>query len=474
MSAPIPPLPKNADLILVNSPLRDYGQHPRINDFTLPTLGLAYIATNAEAEGFVVGVLDAEAHGLSISETADLVNAASPRWIGLNLLAPTYKHSVSILQKIDPCTQVMLGGHQAKAMPERILRDPSIPRLDALVLGEAETRVPRILASIDWRSQLPLIYWREVDQPVMPRLQSSDPSWLSPDIDSLPFVDRKFLANDPYLDARGRESAMVASRGCPFDCSFCGAAVSANPDVSIRMRASENIIAEMIGLRRNLGVERIRFVDDLFLANRKVMEKTLAAFVENQVGLPWDATGRINVLAKADDDLLDLMLASGCCEVALGIEAGSDRLLSHIDKKISVEQIERVVERLCRAGINVKGYFILGLPTETRTEHYETCALIERLREKTEALPGRFRCSAFEYRPYPGTPDWGRLLDAGYDEALMLDYEPDMREDLFNTEISPDRDEFNFSTGLQFGEVPVPEVRKNLSAIMAQQHHRGT
>ncbi|RKE76999.1 radical SAM protein [Rhizobium sp. AG855] len=459
----------NLDLLLLNSPLKNYELFPKLNDFTLPTLGLGYIATCAEAHGFNVEVIDAEALGLGVSQLAEIVNKKSPRWVGLNLLAPTYQNSIEILRQLTPDIRIMLGGHQAKAMPTTILKERRIPRIDALVLGEAETRVPILLGDVESRQSLPQVFWREGDVAVMPKVTGYDPSLLAPDINTLPFVDRKHLQQDPYMDGLVRESAMVASRGCPFDCSFCGAAISANPDVTIRMRKPHNLIAEIVELRNVHHVERVRFVDDLFLANIKLIREILSAFVEEQIKIQWDATGRINVLANASDDIIDLMVLSGCREVALGIESGSDRLLSHIDKKISVRQILTAVERLCRAGVNVKGYFILGLPTETRQEQQQTVELIYRLQDLTSNLPGRFRCSAFEYRPYPGTPDWKRLVSAGYSEQEMMNYEPETLAELFQEKGLRDRDEFNFSTGIQFGEVPVSETRRTLAELMRRQ-----
>src|SRR2546430_13452815 len=84
------------DLLLVNAPLRDYAERPRVNDFTLPVLGMGYIATYAAQAGFNVGVLDAEAIGLGIEETQRIINLFSPRWVGFNLLAPTYELSARI------------------------------------------------------------------------------------------------------------------------------------------------------------------------------------------------------------------------------------------------------------------------------------------------------------------------------------------------------------------------------------------
>lgn len=133
------------DALFINAPLRDYTLRPRTNDYTLPVLGMAYIATYAQQRGFNVGVLDAEAHGLGLEETARIVNDAAPRWAAMNLLAPTYEMSAQIAAQLDPDIALMVGGHHAKAMPDRILNDPRMRHLRALVLGEGELRVASLL-----------------------------------------------------------------------------------------------------------------------------------------------------------------------------------------------------------------------------------------------------------------------------------------------------------------------------------------
>lgn len=343
---------RELDALFVNAPLRDYDERPRVNDFTLPVLGMAYIATYAATCGFNVGVLDAEAHGLGIHHTARLVNAVAPRWAGFNLLAPTYEISARIAVQLDPGIKVMLGGHQAKAMPAEILLDPRMRSCEALVIGEGETRVAALLDD-----------------------------------------HRRYLAQDPHHDAGRVEANMVGARGCPYDCSFCGAAVSANPDITIRTRQPDNILAEMHELH-GAGVTAFRFVDDLFLGARRVITTMMRAFTANRVGewARWDATGRINVLARASNDTLDALAANGLREVALGSESGSQRMLTRIDKRVTPAMTRTVVRRLAERGINVKGYFILGFPGETCSEIDETVYLVHELWETTETLPGRFNC----------------------------------------------------------------------------------
>jgi anaerobic magnesium-protoporphyrin IX monomethyl ester cyclase len=157
----------------------------------------------------------------------------------------------------------------------------------------------------------------------------------------------------------------------------CGAAVSANPDITIRTRTPENIIAEMHELNRDCGVTAFRFVDDLFLGYERFIRRCMATFIEARIGdrYVWDATGRINILHRMSDELLDVLQLNSCREIALGVESGSERLLRYMGKRITSEMIRSVVRRLTERGISVKGYFILGFPTETRDELNETVRL---------------------------------------------------------------------------------------------------
>lgn len=488
------------DALFINAPLRDYELRPRTNDYTLPVLGMAYIATYAQRRGFNVGVLDAEAHGLSIGATARIINEAKPRWAAMNLLAPTYEMSARIADQLEAGIALMVGGHHAKAMPDRVLADPRMRHLRALVLGEGELRVAALLEDEQSRRTLPGVLWR--DQLLGTRAAgiSTDPktsvALLGPDINSLPYVNRAFLPQDPYqaaptatdrrlagqrlwlggISPQGHwEANIVGSRGCPYNCTFCGAAVSANPDVTIRVRSPENIIGELDQLHDEYGVTAFRFVDDLFLGVGRVIDEQMGAFTRNRIGdrYVWDATGRINVLDRLTDADLDRLVTNGLREVALGIESGSDRILSAMDKRITAEMTERVARRLVAHGIGVKGYFILGFPGETRPDLDATVQHIRNLWAISDQHPGDVRASVFEFRPYPGTPVWQTLTDErGYNPDDLLAYgDVDLTQDGAD-ESMRQRDEFNFSVGIQFGDVPLYEVRSTLAMLTREQHER--
>ncbi|MDX3024935.1 B12-binding domain-containing radical SAM protein [Streptomyces acidiscabies] len=485
---------RTLDAVFVNAPLRDYTQRPRTNDYTLPVLGMAYIATFARQQGFNVGVLDAEAHGLGIEETARIVNGAAPRWAALNLLAPTYEMSARIAARLDEGIDLMAGGHHAKAMPERILNDPRMSRLKALVLGEGELRVAALLDDVHSRRVLPGVRWRD---PLLGTRAAgiADPRTsavlLGPDINALPYVNRAFLPQDPYQAPPTRadlrrpaerpwstqshwEANIVGSRGCPYNCTFCGAAVSANPDVTIRVRSPENIIGELDLLHDEYGVTAFRFVDDLFLGAGRVIDEQMTAFTRERIGerYVWDATGRINVLDRLSDAGLERLAANGLREVALGIESGSNRILKAMDKRIDAEMTERVARRLVSHGIDVKGYFILGFPGETADDLDATIRHIRNLWDIADRHTGDIRASAFEFRPYPGTPVWQTLTDAGHDPDALLAYgDVDLTGEGAH-ESMRQRDEFNFSVGIQFADVPLKRIRATLARLTREQHER--
>lgn len=469
------------DLLLINAPLRDYTLRPRLTDYTLPVIGMGYIATYAAQAGHNVGLLDAEAHGLGVEETIRLANRARPRWVGLNLLAPTYELSARIAAGLVDGVQVMVGGHHAKAAPEAVLADPRMSRLAALVVGEGETRVTALLDDAARRAELPGVMWRDrllgTTAEGIEHDSARTRHWLSPDIDGLPMLDRAFLPQDPYVAGDGRREAnMVGARGCPYDCFFCGAAVSKNPDLTIRTRTPDNILAEMHQLAGEQQVSAFRFVDDLFLGARRIIHPMMDAFTADRVGerWVWDATGRINVLHREGDAMLDTLAASGMREVALGIESGSDRVLAAMDKRITAAMTLRVAERLMRRGVNVKGYFILGYPGEAPEDLTATLDHVRRLWDLSDRLPGGFRASAFEFRPYPGSPVWDQLVADGHDPAAMTAYaDVDLTEQGAD-EAMRQRDEFAFSVGIQFAGTPLPELRVALARIAREQHDRTT
>lgn len=463
------------DLLLVNSPLKNYDVEKKYNNQTLPVLGLGYIATVAANQGFNVDVLDAEALGLGISKITQTINEISPRWVGLNLLAPTYNNSVKLLQNISPSISVILGGHQTRALTQEILKDEKIPRIDAMIIGEGELRVAKILEDIENRKYLPLTYWKDNSGQIWCGSCKGDATkWLIPDINALPFIDRNFLVNDPFKSEDGSiEANIVGSRGCPYDCSFCGAAHSVTEDIKPRRRSSINILEEQKYLYNKYGVTSFRFVDELFLANPQNIQEYADLILQDSIAkkFHWDANGRINIFDKIDLSLLCKLRKVGLREVAFGIESGDDKMLQYIGKKTNVPMIYRCVQKTLAAGINVKGFFIMGFPNETEKQICNTKNLINELNKLNIRQKAKFRASVFEFRPYPGTKEWNRILNSHNDisiERLLQYTSSDVTQGGKNENLYA-RDEFSASLNYSFSNVPIEKVRKTILDVMKNQ-----
>ncbi|MGH3672639.1 MAG: radical SAM protein [Pseudonocardiaceae bacterium] len=93
----------------------------------------------------------------------------------------------------------------------------------------------------------------------------------------------------------------------------------------------------------------------------------------------------------------------------------------------------------------------------------------------TDPLPGRFRASAFEYRPYPGTPDWHQLMATGrYTAEQLLNYSAVDLTSAGVDESMRERDEFNFSINLPLAQAPIDDIRAQLVALTREQYARNT
>lgn len=405
-----------ADLVLINTSLHDYGKRARKtykDRGSIPPFGLGYIATVAETAGFNVGVLDAEFLGLSYDAAAEQVRQANPRWAGVNLFSSTYEHSVQILQRLPTAVQIMLGGPHTRACPNDILTDSAVPRIDALVIGEGENRVVELLKDANSRSRLPLVYWVESGAVRQGEAPADSRALLSPDLIRMPFVNRNFLENSESAVDGLKSSKMIASRGCPYDCTFCGSARSITPDITIRHRDSNNIVAEMKMLHAEKGIGYFDFLDELFLMSPCFINQFVHALESERElsGIRWEANGRVNVFDAVDADMLKRLASAGLAKITFGIESGNDEVLARIKKQTTVDAVRRAADKVLSAGIHLCGNFIFGFPDETPAQMNQTADLIRHLHGLDR--PGRFSAIIYEFFPFPGTQEAHRLAAAG-------------------------------------------------------------
>lgn len=154
-------------------------------------------------------------------------------------------------------------------------------------------------------------------------------------------------------------------------------------------------------LKEKFGVKEIHFCDDNFTADVTRAEEICEAMLREKINLPWQCPNGVRI-DKLPLHLLNKMKKSGCYAVGLGIESGSQKILEKVNKQLDLKIVPEVLKNLHRVGIESNGFFILGLPGETRKTALETINF---------ALNNNFDRVWFNiFIPYPGSPAFASWL----------------------------------------------------------------
>ncbi len=127
----------------------------------------------------------------------------------------------------------------------------------------------------------------------------------------------------------------------------------------------------------------------------------------------WYCNGRINLMTR---ELLEAMYGAGCRAIAYGIESGNQEILDSMKKSITLSQVREVVKHTKEAGINICGYFMIGMPGETRATIRETLSLARELDLDFQSFS--------LVTPLPGT----ELYDSARKAGLIPDGKTDLGE----------------------------------------------
>jgi radical SAM superfamily enzyme YgiQ (UPF0313 family) len=269
---------------------------------------------------------------------------------------------------------VIVGGPHATVEPATTA---ALEGVDAVAYGEGELSLPALVArDLDFHD-LPGFGWMDGDE-----YRSGGPASVVEDLDAIPFPAWDLLPMQQYLglwyhlDAVSlhlRGTSIIASRGCPFDCAYCQPTLRTIFGRRIRRRSVGNVMAELTELKGRYLIDGVMWLDDTFLIDRAWVAELCAAMNDARLDLQWGANIRAD---NADRTSLQVMKDAGLRVVNLGIESATQRILDDIyQKRITVEQVRETVA-LCRElELHVRGYFMLGAPTETEAEARDTIRL---------------------------------------------------------------------------------------------------
>ncbi len=395
----------------------------------MPPIGLAYVAAALRAAGHRLQVIDAPAEAPDRWRTIPgptgplSMQGWSPEEVvsalhdDIDVLAITHMflHEWPVVREIArrakerlPSLRVVLGGENATAYRAWILRE--CDAVDFIVLGEGEATVVELFARLATGTSVERLGGLAHrgpggDDPDGPsaRIRAVDdiarPAW-----DLFPMAT--YLARvDNHGVHRGRTIPMIATRGCPYLCTFCS-----SPDMWTTryvMRDPADVVDEMKCWIDTYGIENFNFCDLTAVLKRSWILEFCDRLIDADLGIVWQLpTGtRSEVL---DREVLERLRLSGCRNVTYNPESGSAYMLDVLKKKVKLESMLDSLQHAHDLGLVTRMCFITGHPAERRRDVVDTARFLVRA-----ALAGSDDASVMVFGPYPGSEDFKELVARG-------------------------------------------------------------
>ena len=299
---------------------------------TIPLLGPIYLATIAEQAGYDVSVINENILGRELSSE----ELASIDILGLSCITTTVnrgKEIASEYRKIRKAngleSKTIIGGIHASMIPADVE-----PHFDQIVVGEAENIILDVLSGM---IKDKIVYASGFK-----------------DLNKLPRINFNLLKESEKMDIY----SIMTSRGCPYDCNFC--TVTKMFGREYRSQSPQRVIDEISEYKNG----KIFFSDDHFAADIKRTDQILDLMIKNGFNMPWSVQIRTEVTKKPE--FIAKMKKAGCKTVYVGLESINQQSLKEMNKKQSLEDIERTIKVFHDNGIAIHGMFILGNDTDTK------------------------------------------------------------------------------------------------------------
>jgi anaerobic magnesium-protoporphyrin IX monomethyl ester cyclase len=406
-------------IVFINTPTQLYYREnvSEVQDYsTIPPLGLGYVATAASevVPKNNITFIDAENLRLPPEEIINNLININPDYVALNATTPNWYIVKDLIFSIQQAIsgRIVIGGSHAILESDNILRDTDINHsIFFICVGNGEPTIIELLKGAGL-SKIPNIKYIDECNNIVESQSKNEKRFVNT------IIDRSFFLNDPLITGNKVESYILSARGCPYRCSFCAAPVLSptflkREDISLRRE-----LADLI----SQGVNYIRFVDDLFLSSRTRINQLQNIWTELELGkanFSFEATARTNIAHRFSDETWKLLLDMGLKEIEIGIESGSQRILNLMSKKTSNQEVVKTVRMAIFHGIKVKGFLMLGYPTETQRDLEQTYNLAKELK----AIGGRaIRFSPVIVKAYPGTAIYEKysyLVDSLANDYLL-------------------------------------------------------
>jgi radical SAM superfamily enzyme YgiQ (UPF0313 family) len=388
-------------------------------------LGLAYIAGALRRAGHRVSVLDAVAAapsqvtqdgglhrlGLTTDEIVARLDPEAAAFAVTNMWSfswPLVRELLHAIRAARPKTPIVCGGEHFTGLPELSLRTAPI---DYIVLGEGEETAVELFAALEHGGPVEPItgiaYLRDgevVSRGRRARTKSLDdlpwPAW--------DLFDPKVYDEHGLIAGfrAGRTIPILATRGCPYQCTFCS-----SPGMwttRYYTRDPVDVAQEIEHYYRQYGARSFPFYDLTAIVKRSwVVRFCHELLARNLAGITWQFPSgtRCEVV---DDEVAELLRRSGGRGLAFAPESGSERTRKLIKKQMKTGSLLAAVGASVRHGLNVSVFLVIGFPHDTAADLRQTARLVRKL-----ALLGIDDIAIGFFFPIPNTELFAELVVRG-------------------------------------------------------------
>ncbi len=323
-----------------------------------------------------------------------------PEMVGITVKTAKYGSACrvsSLCKQYNQSCYVIWGGPHPTIQPQEVMANSSV---DFVVRGEGERTIIELVQALEDRKKdfghIAGLSFRRDGQVIHNRTRE-----LIEELDELPYPAKDLILY-PERYSASNLSDTVTSRGCPYNCGYCGAKNLWTR--RIRFRSVPDVLNELRQLQNEYGIGRFHFSDDSFTVNRRRTMELCQEMISQRIQLAWGCTTRLDLI---DDELLTTMSKAGCVSLSIGIESGSQRILDLIKKDICLHDVLPRLRLIMKRIFICYAYFMVGFPHETREDVERTIELME----EVGALGVQIIFSIFT--PYPGTELFDLLRERG-------------------------------------------------------------
>lgn len=320
-----------------------------------PSIGLLTLATIVKKQ-----VPDTFMYSEAISKIVwEDVLAADIVFIGIFTFQANRGYELAEYIKKNSKALIVMGGLHASMNYEE-----ACGHCDYVLLGEGDESILELIQAYEKKQEMDfpgVAYEKEGSIFVTGKRQPPE------NIDVIP--DRSLLYR--YQKMAGHNTIwpqVHASRGCPHNCDYC--ALVRHFGRRVRTRTPENVVEDIkysIAFhdeRHHRLAKMLWITDDNFFADRQWAISVLKAIIDSGIRYQFTIQARYEV--GFDEEMLTLLKQAGFIEIAMGIEFLEDEAFETYHKTSTRQEIIRSIENIQKAGLRVRGLFIVGADNHTK------------------------------------------------------------------------------------------------------------